>query len=88
MTRARQGEQSAVPATDTAERHPYTPVEREFVDSWLSTVGHGTPPGTVRTGPDRTGLTELLTTTIPDFEERARSSALVAGEFGLSARYA
>jgi luciferase family oxidoreductase group 1 len=88
MMRARQGKQSAVPAADIAERHPYTPDEQRFVDTWLSGVVHGTP-GTVCAGltdlQRRTGADELmLTTLIHDFAAREHSYALVAEEFGLS----
>ncbi|WP_399896093.1 LLM class flavin-dependent oxidoreductase [Streptomyces sp. BBFR51] len=90
MMRARQGKQSAVPAAGTAEKYPYTPDEREFVDGWLGAVVHGTPE-TVRTGLNdlhkRTDADELmLTTMIHDYEARERSYALVAKEFGLSSR--
>ncbi|MEU5930186.1 hypothetical protein ABZ817_42950 [Streptomyces antimycoticus] len=84
----RRGEQSAVPAADSAEQYPYTPREQEFVDGWLGGVVYGTP-GTVRTGltdlQKHTGTDELmLTTLIHDFGARERSYALLAEEFGLS----
>ncbi|MEW2294381.1 LLM class flavin-dependent oxidoreductase [Streptomyces sp. NPDC006743] len=90
MMRARQGIQAAVPAPETVADHSRTPEERDFVEGWLGTVVHGTP-ATVRASlaglHARTGADELmLTSLIPGRAERERSYALVAAEFGLSAR--
>lgn len=89
MARARQGKQSALPSAETAERHPYTREEREFVDQWLSNVVHGTPDAVHAGLTDlqrRTGADELmLTTMIHDDDARRLSYALLAREFGLTA---
>lgn len=92
MMHARQGRQSAVPTAHAAEKYPYTPDEREFVNGWLEAVVHGTPD-IVRTEltelQKRTDADELmLTTLIHDYEARERSYALVADEFDLTSHHA
>ncbi|MGP3923554.1 LLM class flavin-dependent oxidoreductase [Streptomyces sp. 8N616] len=65
MVRLRTGRPGLIPSPEEAEAYEFSPVEREFVDSWLSNVVHGTAEE-VRDGLDalarRTGADELMIT--------------------------
>ncbi|HEY5833291.1 LLM class flavin-dependent oxidoreductase [Streptomyces sp.] len=65
MLRLRTGHPGLVPTPEEAAAYPFSPVEREFIDSWLANVIHGDPE-TVRGRLDalvaRTGADELVIT--------------------------
>lgn len=87
MVRLRTGRPGLVPSPEEAEAYPFTPVEREFVDSWLGNVEYGTPE-TVREGLNalakRTGADELmLTSNAHGGEARLRSYELIADAYEL-----
>ncbi|MFD6417857.1 LLM class flavin-dependent oxidoreductase [Streptomyces sp. NPDC060194] len=89
MLRLRTGRPGLIPTPDEAAAHPFTPMEREFVDSWLHNIVYGTPDA-VRTGLDdlqkRTGADELmLTANAHGPEARLRSYELIADAYGLPA---
>ncbi|MFK4222899.1 LLM class flavin-dependent oxidoreductase [Streptomyces sp. NPDC019890] len=87
MLRLRTGRPGLIPTPDEAEAYQFSPLEREFVESWLSNVVHGTPDA-VRTGLDdlqkRTGADELmLTANAHGGDARLRSYELVADAYDL-----
>ncbi|WP_414629003.1 LLM class flavin-dependent oxidoreductase [Streptomyces prasinus] len=87
MVRLRTGRPGLVPTPEEAEAHPFSPMERDFVDSWNANVVHGTPDE-VRAGLDdlqkRTGADELmLTANAHGGDVRLRSYALIADAYGL-----
>ncbi|MET8677700.1 LLM class flavin-dependent oxidoreductase [Streptomyces sp. NPDC004647] len=87
MVRLRTGRPGLIPSAEEAEAYEFSSLEREFVDSWLSNVIHGTPDA-VRDGLDglvkRTGADELMiTSNAHGSEARVRSYELIAGEYGL-----
>ncbi|MFI8856931.1 LLM class flavin-dependent oxidoreductase [Streptomyces prasinus] len=87
MVRLRTGRPGLVPTPGEAEAHPFSPMERDFVDSWNANVVHGTPDE-VRAGLDdlqkRTGADELmLTANAHGGDVRLRSYALIADAYGL-----
>ncbi len=65
MVRLRTGRPGLVPTPEEAEAYEFSPMEREFVDSWNANVIHGTADE-VRSGLDdlhkRTGADELMIT--------------------------
>ncbi len=65
MVRLRTGRPGLVPSPEEAEAYEFSPMERDFVDSWNANVIHGTPDE-VRSGLDdlakRTGADELMIT--------------------------
>ncbi|MFE7186948.1 LLM class flavin-dependent oxidoreductase [Streptomyces erythrochromogenes] len=89
MLRLRTGRPGLVPTPEEAAAHPYTPLEREFVDGWLANIVHGTPDA-VADGLDglakRTGADELmLTANAHSGAARLRSYELVADAYGMPA---
>lgn len=87
MVRLRTGRPGLIPTPQEAEAHPYSAVERDFVDSWLGNVTYGTPDA-VREGLDalvkRTGADELmLTANAHSPEARVRSLELIADAYAL-----
>jgi alkanesulfonate monooxygenase SsuD/methylene tetrahydromethanopterin reductase-like flavin-dependent oxidoreductase (luciferase family) len=80
--RLRQGRPSTFPSPEDAASHPYTPAEREFVDTWTSTHIVGSPSTVHQRLTDlqqRTGADELmLTTNTHDHKDRLRSYQLIA----------
>ncbi|MQY13927.1 Limonene 1,2-monooxygenase [Streptomyces sp. RB5] len=89
MLRLRTGRPGLVPTPEEAEAYPYSPLESEFADEWLSNVIHGTPDE-VTTGlralASRTGAQELmLTAPAHSGDVRVRSYELVAEAWGLTA---
>ncbi|MFD5659091.1 LLM class flavin-dependent oxidoreductase [Streptomyces hirsutus] len=87
MVRLRTGRPGLVPTPEEAEAHPFSPVERDFVDSWNANVVHGTPDE-VRAGLDdlqkRTGADELMiTANAHSGDIRLRSYELIADAYGL-----
>ncbi|WP_055629361.1 LLM class flavin-dependent oxidoreductase [Streptomyces hirsutus] len=87
MVRLRTGRPGLVPTPEEAETHPFSPVERDFVDSWNANVVHGTPDE-VRAGLDdlqkRTGADELMiTANAHSGDIRLRSYELIADAYGL-----
>ncbi|WP_351228940.1 LLM class flavin-dependent oxidoreductase [Streptomyces sp. NPDC002133] len=87
MVRLRTGRPGLVPTPEEAEAHEFSSMEREFVDSWLVNIVHGTPDE-VRTGLDdlqkRTGADELMiTANAHGGEARLRSYELIADAYGL-----
>jgi luciferase family oxidoreductase group 1 len=87
MLRLRSGRPGLIPTPEEAAAYPFSSMEREFVDSWLANVIHGTPDA-VRTGLDdlakRTGADELmLTANAHSGEVRVRSYELIANAYGL-----
>lgn len=87
MVRLRTGRPGLVPTPEEAEAHAFSPMEREFVDSWLVNIVHGTADE-VRTGLDdlakRTGADELMiTANAHGGEARLRSYELIADAYGL-----
>ncbi|WP_436738731.1 LLM class flavin-dependent oxidoreductase [Streptomyces sp. BBFR102] len=89
MVRLRRGAPGLVPTPEEAEAHSFSPVERDFVDDWLSNVVHGTPDE-VRAGLDdlhkRTGADELmLTANAHSQDARVRSYELIADAYGMPA---
>ncbi|MFD7863353.1 LLM class flavin-dependent oxidoreductase [Streptomyces sp. NPDC057682] len=89
MLRLRSGRPGLVPTPEEAEAYAFSPMEREFVDSWLVNIVHGTPDE-VRTGLDdlvkRTGANELMiTANAHGGEARLRSYGLIADAYGMPA---
>ncbi|MFJ6011780.1 LLM class flavin-dependent oxidoreductase [Streptomyces sp. NPDC092952] len=89
MVRLRTGRPGLVPTPEEAEAYDYTPMEREFVDGWLTNIVHGTADQ-VRTGLNdlakRTGADELMiTANAHGGEARLRSYELIADAYGLPA---
>ncbi|WP_329198343.1 LLM class flavin-dependent oxidoreductase [Streptomyces sp. NBC_01435] len=87
MVRLRTGRPGLVPTPEEAEAYAFSPMEREFVDGWLSNIVHGTPDA-VRSGLDdlakRTGADELMiTANAHGGEARLRSYELIADAYGL-----
>ncbi|MEW2415078.1 LLM class flavin-dependent oxidoreductase [Streptomyces sp. NPDC046866] len=87
MLRLRSGRPGLVPTPEEAAAHDYSPLEREFVDSWTANVVHGTPEE-VAAGLDalaeRTGADELmLTSSAHSGAARLRSYELVADAYGM-----
>src|SRR5690606_15026237 len=87
MVRLRTGRPGLVPTPEEAEAYRFSPMEREFVDSWNANVVHGTPDE-VRAGLDdlqkRTGADELmLTANAHSGQARLRSYELIADAYGL-----
>ncbi|MEU9761207.1 LLM class flavin-dependent oxidoreductase [Streptomyces sp. NPDC001834] len=87
MVRLRTGRPGLIPTPEEAEAYAFTPMERDFVDGWLSNVVHGTPDE-VRTGLDalakRTGADELMiTANAHGGEARLRSYELIADAYDL-----
>lgn len=87
MLRLRSGRPGLVPTPEEAEAYAFSPMEREFVDSWLGNIVHGTADE-VRTGLDdlakRTGADELMiTANAHSGEARLRSYELIADAYGL-----
>ncbi|MET8739932.1 LLM class flavin-dependent oxidoreductase [Streptomyces sp. NPDC004728] len=87
MVRLRTGRPGLVPTPEEAEAYAFSPMEREFVDGWLTNIVHGTPDE-VRTGLDdlakRTGADELMiTANAHGGEARLRSYELIADAYGL-----
>ncbi|EFL25859.1 MULTISPECIES: LLM class flavin-dependent oxidoreductase [Streptomyces] len=87
MIRLRTGRPGLVPSPEEAEAHAFSEIERDFVNSWLANVVHGTPDE-VHEGLDdlvkRTGADELkITTTAHGPEAKLRSYDLIADAYGL-----
>ncbi|MGP4000997.1 LLM class flavin-dependent oxidoreductase [Streptomyces sp. 8N706] len=87
MVRLRTGRPGLIPSPEEAEAYEFSALEREFVDSWLTNVVHGTADA-VRDGLDglvkRTGADELMiTATAHGREARLRSYELIAEAYGL-----
>lgn len=89
MLRLRTGRPGLVPSPEEAESYGFSPLEREFADSWIGNVVHGTPDE-VTSGLDdlrkRTGADELmLTTNVHGPAARLRSYELIADAYGMPA---
>ncbi|MFF3458047.1 LLM class flavin-dependent oxidoreductase [Streptomyces sp. NPDC002730] len=87
MVRLRTGRPGLIPTPEEAAAYEFSAMEREFVDSWLSNVIHGTPDA-VRTGLDdlqkRTGADELMiTANAHGGDARLRSYELIADAYDL-----
>ncbi|MFJ8631662.1 LLM class flavin-dependent oxidoreductase [Streptomyces sp. NPDC093568] len=87
MIRLRTGRPGLIPTPEETEAYEFSALEREFADSWLADVIHGTPDE-VRAGLDdlqkRTGADELMiTSNAPGMEVRLRSFELIADAYGL-----
>jgi luciferase family oxidoreductase group 1 len=86
MLRLRTGRPGLTPTPEEAQAYAFAPAEREFVDSWLADVVHGTPEEVaagLRALAERTGADELmLTSTVHTPAARLRSLELVADAFG------
>ncbi|MGD3110368.1 LLM class flavin-dependent oxidoreductase [Streptomyces sp. YGL11-2] len=87
MLRLRTGRPGLVPTPEEAAAHRFGDIERDFVDTWLGNVVHGTPDA-VRQGLDdlakRTGADELmLTANAHTGAVRRRSYDLIADAYGL-----
>ncbi|KOG36054.1 LLM class flavin-dependent oxidoreductase [Streptomyces resistomycificus] len=87
MVRLRTGRPGLVPTPEEAEAYDFSPMEREFVDSWNANVIHGTADE-VRSGLDdlhkRTGADELMITgNAHSGDVRLRSYELIADAYGL-----
>ena len=90
MVRLRTGRPGLVPTPEEAEAYEFSPMEREFVDSWNANVIHGTADE-VRAGLDdlqkRTGADELMiTANAHSGDVRLRSYELIADAYGLPTR--
>ncbi|GAA3889863.1 LLM class flavin-dependent oxidoreductase [Streptomyces sedi] len=87
MLRLRTGRPGLVPSAEEAAAHPYSPVERDFLDGWLANVEYGTPETVVKglnALVDRTGAQELMVTAnAHDPEARLRSYELIADAYAL-----
>ncbi|WUH95938.1 LLM class flavin-dependent oxidoreductase [Streptomyces sp. NBC_00433] len=86
MLRLRTGRPGLVPTPEEAAAHPFSPMERDFVDSWMANVVYGDPQ-TVRAGLDelvgRTGADELVITANAHTPSvRLRSYDLIADAYG------
>ncbi len=87
MVRLRTGRPGLVPSPEEAAAYEFSPMERDFVDSWNANVIHGTPDE-VRSGLDdlakRTGADELMiTANAHGGDVRVRSYELIADAYGL-----
>ncbi|QNE77142.1 MsnO8 family LLM class oxidoreductase [Streptomyces finlayi] len=87
MVRLRTGRPGLIPSPEDAAAYAFSPMEREFVDGWLSNVIHGTADE-VRTGLDDlaelTGADELMiTANAHGGDARLRSYELIADAYGL-----
>ncbi|MFK0262916.1 LLM class flavin-dependent oxidoreductase [Streptomyces angustmyceticus] len=87
MLRLRTGRPGLVPSPEEAEAYRFGELERDFVDSWLGNVVHGTPDA-VRQGLDdlakRTGADELMiTANAHGGAARLRSYELIADVYGM-----
>ncbi|MFF8955841.1 LLM class flavin-dependent oxidoreductase [Streptomyces sp. NPDC014894] len=87
MLRLRTGRPGLIPTPEEAEAYSFSAPEREFAESWLADVVHGTPDA-VREGLDalrkRTGADELmLTAHAHGGESRLRSYELIADAYEL-----
>ncbi|MEU9336868.1 LLM class flavin-dependent oxidoreductase [Streptomyces sp. NPDC048290] len=87
MVRLRTGRPGLIPTPEEAEAHVFSPMERDFVDTWNADIVHGTPDEVVAGLDDlqkRTGADELmLTGNTPGAELRLRSYTLIADAYGL-----
>jgi luciferase family oxidoreductase group 1 len=86
MLRLRTGRPGLIPTPQEAAAHPFSPAERDFVDSWMGNIVHGDPE-TVRAGLDalveRTGADELVITANAHTPSvRLRSYELIADAYG------
>ncbi|MEV6012515.1 LLM class flavin-dependent oxidoreductase [Streptomyces sp. NPDC051976] len=86
MLRLRTGRPGLVPTPEEAAAYRFSPMEREFVDSWITNVVNG-DPDTVRSGLDdlvaRTGADELvITANAHTPAARLRSYELIADAYG------
>ncbi|GAA5045632.1 luciferase family oxidoreductase group 1 [Thermocatellispora tengchongensis] len=82
MLRLRRGQPAPIPTPEEAESYPYSEVEEDFLEAWLSNVVIGDAQE-VRTGlsalRERFGVDELMiTTTVYGGENRLRSYELIA----------
>ncbi|MFC8272356.1 LLM class flavin-dependent oxidoreductase [Streptomyces sp. NPDC057271] len=87
MLRLRMGRPGLIPTPEEAEAYPFGPTERDFVESWLANIVHGTADE-VRTGLDdlrkRTGADELMiTANAHGGDVRLRSYELIADAYGM-----
>ncbi len=87
MARLRSGRPGLFPTPEEAEAYEFSPMEREFVSSWMTNIVHGTADE-VRTGLDdlqkRTGADELMLTSHAHRGAlRLRSYELIADAYGL-----
>ncbi|MDT0460712.1 LLM class flavin-dependent oxidoreductase [Streptomyces sp. DSM 41527] len=87
MVRLRTGRPGLVPSPEEAEAYGFSAMERDFVDTWLGNVIHGTPDA-VRQGLDdlakRTGADELMiTANAHGGPARLRSYELIADAYGM-----
>ncbi|MEV0369151.1 LLM class flavin-dependent oxidoreductase [Streptomyces sp. NPDC050636] len=87
MIRLRTGRPGLIPSPEEAAAYAFSERERDFVDSWLGNVIHGTPDA-VRQGLDdlakRTGADELMiTANAHGSAARLRSYELIADAYGL-----
>ncbi|WP_336052414.1 LLM class flavin-dependent oxidoreductase [Streptomyces sp. CA2R101] len=87
MVRLRTGRPGLVPSPEEAEAYGFSDMERDFVDTWLGNVIHGTPDA-VRQGLDdlaqRTGADELMiTANAHGGPARLRSYELIADAYGM-----
>ncbi|MEU6985492.1 LLM class flavin-dependent oxidoreductase [Streptomyces sp. NPDC046324] len=85
MLRLRMGRPGLIPTPEEAEAYPFSPTERDFVESWLANIVHGTADE-VRTGLDdlrkRTGADELMiTANAHGGDVRLRSYELIADAY-------
>jgi luciferase family oxidoreductase group 1 len=87
MARLRSGRPGLFPSPEEAEAYEFSPMEREFISSWMTNIIHGTADE-VRTGLDdlqkRTGADELmLVSHAHRGDMRLRSYELIADAYGL-----
>ncbi|MDP9870243.1 MULTISPECIES: LLM class flavin-dependent oxidoreductase [Streptosporangium] len=87
MLRLRRGAPQPVPTPEEAEAYPYSPVEQQIMDDYLSNVVHG-DPAQVRAGLEelrkRTEADELMITTlVHSTADRIRSYELIAETYEL-----
>ncbi|MGP4047469.1 LLM class flavin-dependent oxidoreductase [Streptomyces sp. 2A115] len=87
MVRLRTGRPGLVPTPEEAEAYEFSPMERDFIDSWNANVIHGTADE-VRSGLDdlqkRTGADELMITgNAHSGDVRLRSYELIADAYEL-----
>ncbi|MEU9877106.1 LLM class flavin-dependent oxidoreductase [Streptomyces phaeochromogenes] len=85
MVRLRTGRPGLVPTPEEAEAYEFSPMERDFVDSWNANVIHGTADE-VRSGLDdlqkRTGADEMMLTAVAhNGDLRLRSYELIADAY-------
>jgi luciferase family oxidoreductase group 1 len=88
MMRLRTGRPGLIPSPEEAAAYEFSSAEREFADSWMANVVHGTA-GAVREGLDalarRTGADELMLTANGHTPQaRLRSYELIADEYGMA----